>query len=124
MISDAILNKAVEIAESSSFHKQVGAILLAKGKVVETGVNIRKTHPTQAKWAIRAGLPEKIYLHAEMAALVRCKEDADTIVVARVNRQGKLRNAKPCPICRLALEQAGVTQVCYSTDEGFLYEFH
>lgn len=123
MISDNILEKVVEIAETSTFHKQVGALLLSKGKIVSTGVNVRKTHPTQAKWAEIAGLPEKVYLHAEMAALVRCREQVDTIVVARVNRQGKLRNAKPCPICRLAIMEAGITQVCYTTDQGFLYEY-
>lgn len=123
MISDNILDKVVEIAETSTFHKQVGALLLSKGKVVSTGVNVRKTHPTQAKWAIKAGLPEKRYLHAEIAALIRCREQADTIVVARVNRQGKLRLSRPCPVCRLAILEAGITQVCYTTDQGFLYEY-
>lgn len=122
MISDNILDKVVEIAETSTFHKQVGALLLSKGKIVSTGVNVRKTHPTQAKWAEIAGLPEKVYLHAEMAALVRCREQADTIVVARVNRQGKLRLSRPCPVCLLALNAAGTLQVAYSTPQGFTYE--
>jgi len=82
-----------------------------------------KSHPLQASFAIRAGFPEKIYLHAEIAALIKCKEDVDTIVVARVNNQGKLRMAKPCPICTLALKEAGITNVHYTTNHGFLYEY-
>lgn len=124
MIPDNILERAIEIAESSTFHKKVGALLLSNQSIVAWGTNIKKTHPVQAKWAIRAGLPEKIYLHAEMSALIRCRSAADTIVVARVNSQGKLRNAKPCPICRLALEEIGIKRICYTVNEGFIYEFN
>jgi tRNA(Arg) A34 adenosine deaminase TadA len=77
----------------------------------------------QAKFAERVGLHEKIFLHAEIAALVKCREECDTIVVARVNPQGNIRMAKPCPICDLALKEAGVNHVYYTTDHGFLYAY-
>lgn len=123
-MNDSILRLAIEVAKSSPSKKQVGAVLLNKGKVLATAVNLEdKTHPVQAKWARRAGLEPKQYLHAEIAALVRCRQEADTIVVARVNGQGKLRNARPCPICSLALAEAGISKVHYSTNQGFLYEY-
>lgn len=124
MLSDNIYDYVIETAKSSPSKKKVGAVLLNKNKVVTSATNLEtKSHPLQARFAERVGLHEKIYLHAEIAALVKCKEECDTIVVARVNPQDKLRMAKPCPICSLALEEAGVKKVHYTTDNGFLYEY-
>ena len=124
MINESHYDLAIEVAKSSPSRKQVGAILLRRGKVVTSATNLeRKSHPLQAKFAERVGLSEKIFLHAEISALVKCREECDTIVVARVNSQNKLRNAKPCPICALALKEAGIDKVHYSTDDGFLYRY-
>ena len=124
MISDNILQLAIETAKSSPSKKKVGAVLLKKSKVITTAVNLeKKSHPLQAKFAKRVGLWQKIYLHSEIHALIKAREDSDTIVVARVNPQNKLRNAKPCPICSLALEEAGVKNIYYSTDDGFVYRY-
>lgn len=123
MISDNLYDLAIETAKSSPSKKQVGAILLNKNRVVATATNLeRKSHPLQARFAERVGLGEKIYLHAEIAALVKCREECDTIIVARVNPQHKLRMAKPCPICSLALEEAGISNIHYTTNDGFLYQ--
>ena len=124
MLSDNIYDYVIETAKSSPSKKKVGAVLLNKNKVVTSATNLEtKSHPLQARFAERVGLHEKISLHAEIAALVKCKEEWDTIVVARGNPQDKLRMAKPCPICSLALEEAGVKKVHYTTDNGFLYEY-
>lgn len=124
MISDNFLQLAIETAKSSPSKKKVGAVLLKKNKVIATAVNLdEKSHPIQARFAKRVGLAPKIYLHSEIAALIKAREDADTIVVARVNNQDKLRMAKPCPCCSLALEEAGVTNIYYTTNEGFMYKF-
>lgn len=124
MISDNIYNFAIEVAKSSPSKKKVGALLLNKSKVIVSATNLEtKSHPIQAKFAQKVGLCEKIFLHAEIAALVKCREECDTIVVARVNPQGKLRMARPCPICDLALKEAGVSKIHYTTNQGFLYEF-
>jgi deoxycytidylate deaminase len=70
------------------------------------------------------GLKEKIYLHAEISALVKCRQEgADTIVVARVNSLGDLRMAKPCPICQLAIKEAKISRIFYSTNNGFVRGF-
>jgi tRNA(Arg) A34 adenosine deaminase TadA len=124
MISDSVFDFAIEVAKSSPSKKKVGSVLLYKNKVIATATNLeRKSHPLQAKLAEKVGLKEKIYLHSEIAALVKCREKCDTIVVARVNNQNKLRNSKPCKICSLALKLANVSKVYYSTDDGFLYEY-
>jgi tRNA(Arg) A34 adenosine deaminase TadA len=124
MIPENIYDFAIETAKTSPSKKQVGAILLNKNKVVTAATNLEtKSHPIQAKFAERVGLKEKIYLHAEIAALVKCKEEVDTIIVARVNPQGKIRMSKPCPICQLALNEAGISKIHYTTNDGFLYEY-
>ena len=126
MIDRPIMELALQNADSSLSRKKVGAILLNKGRVVAKGVNQdTKTHPLQARLAELVGLDEKIYLHAEIAALIKCRSDADTIVVARIGgHQGdELRNAKPCPICSLALEKAGIEHIYYTTDDGFEYAY-
>ena len=123
MISDNLLQLAIETAQSSPSRRKIGAVLLKKSKVIATAVNLeQKSHPLQAKLANKVGLPEKIYLHAEIHALIKAKEDADCIIVARINNQGKLRNSKPCPICALALESENITKICYTTNKGFMYE--
>jgi cytidine deaminase len=124
MISDNILQLAIETAKSSPSKKKVGAVLLKKSKVIAAAVNLeKKSHPFQAKLAQKVGLCEKIYLHAEISSLIKAREDADTIVVARVNNQGKLRNSCPCKICSLALEEYGVENIYYTTNDGFMYKY-
>ena len=126
ILSDNLIQSVLEVAQTSSSRKKVGALLLNKGKIVATGQNQdRKTHPLQARLAEKVGLGDKIYLHAEISALVRCKSDADTVVVARLggHNHDELRMSKPCPICSLALKQAGINKIIYTTEEGFLQQY-
>ena len=121
------MDLAIKVAESSNSRKKVGALLLLKSKVIVQAVNQdKKSHPLQARLADVVGLSEKIYLHAEISALVKCRSEVDTIVVARLGGHSghEIRNAKPCPICSLALKQSGIEHIYYTTEEGFLYEYH
>ena len=83
-----------------------------RGVILSKGTNsYSKTHPLQQTFAKRAGREEAIYLHAEIAALVKLrntKKKAHRIVVERYNHKGQPVNAKPCEICQLALETAGI----------------
>ena len=85
-----------------------------KGRVLSLGKNSYvKTHPQQARHARLVGLPEKIFLHAEMDAIIRCRNltDAHKILVTRITRNGKYGNAKPCPVCQSAIEEAGISEI-------------
>jgi tRNA(Arg) A34 adenosine deaminase TadA len=121
------LKLAVEVAELSPSRKKVGAVLYnSKRRVITTAVNNDyKSHPRQAWWAQRVGLDEKIYLHAEMACLIKAREAADTIVVVRLGgHDGKsLRQSRPCPVCEPALRYAGIKHVYYSATNKFSYEY-
>jgi deoxycytidylate deaminase len=93
----------------------VTALILDKrGKVLSVGKNSYvKTHPHQAWHAEKVGLPHKQFLHAEIHAIVKCRnlDKAHKIVVMRFDKEGKEKNAKPCPVCQSAIEASGIKVV-------------
>jgi tRNA(Arg) A34 adenosine deaminase TadA len=85
-----------------------------RGKVLSIGKNSYvKTHPVQNFHAEKVGLPHKQFLHAEIHAIVKCKqlEKAHKIVVMRFDKEGNPKTAKPCPVCQSAIEAAGIMHV-------------
>lgn len=98
-------------------HKRFNITAIAydkRGRVLAVGKNSYvKTHPMQAKHAIAAGEPHKIYLHAEIAALVAVKDHSKIakIAVLRYTEAGDPVSAKPCKVCQRALRLAGVTNI-------------
>ena len=94
---ESFLSLAYDVAMTSPSGKPVGAVLMKKNKVIATATNHDcKSHPLQAKWAKRVGLAEKIYLHAEIASLIKAREDADKIVVVRIGGHNQeMRKAVP-----------------------------
>jgi len=114
------IDKVIDAAKQSEAKFRHAALCLnSKGHVVSVGTNSRKTHPQQAEYAKRLGKKQKANLHAEIAALVKAREDVDTVIVCRLNKNTELRLSKPCPVCKLALDEAGVREVWFSTDKGF-----
>jgi tRNA(Arg) A34 adenosine deaminase TadA len=86
-----------------------------RGRLLSTGQNsYSKTHPRQAALAAKVGRPLRIFLHAEISALVRCRGEAYKIRITRLDAQGNPRLAKPCPICELAIKEAGIRVVEYT----------
>lgn len=95
-------------------HHVTAVIYDRKGRVLSVGQNSYvKTHPVQAQHAKKVGLPDKQFLHAEVAAIIKCKDlsKAHRIFVSRWNANGEPVLAKPCPVCSSALEAAGITIV-------------
>lgn len=85
-----------------------------RGKVLSIGKNSYvKTHPLMVLHANKVGRPEKIYLHAEVHAIIRCKDlsKAYKMVVIRLDKKGNTMNAKPCPVCQSAIEAAGIKRI-------------
>lgn len=97
------------IAMCSKDQKQnVIAFGVRNRKIVSIGKNSYiKTHPKQKKYAILVNEPERIYLHAEIAAIINSPVKLDSLFVYRI-KNGVLQNAKPCPICQSALESADI----------------
>jgi tRNA(Arg) A34 adenosine deaminase TadA len=88
-----------------------------KGRVLSIGKNsYTKTHPLQALHATKTGLSDKVYRHAEIDAIVKCKDidKAYSIEVFRLGNSGRYLNAKPCPICQSALNSTKIKQIFHT----------
>lgn len=95
-------------------HVVTALIYDKRGKVLSVGQNSYiKTHPLQARHAIKTGNPEKQYLHAEIHAITRCRNlyRAHKIFVSRYNKSGEPVLAAPCPVCMSAIKAAGIKYV-------------
>ena len=99
----------------ASARQDITALIYDKrGRLISVGRNsYTKTHPLQARCAAHVGLEHKIYLHAEVDALVKFKDwsKAHKIVITRYDKAGNPVNAKPCPVCQRAIAQAGIKEV-------------
>ena len=95
---------------NKQFH--ITAIIYDKrGRIISIGRNqYLKTHPLQKKYAEKVGLEKKIYLHAEVDAIIRCRDLklARKILITRFNGTGEPMNATPCKICQEAIRVAGI----------------
>lgn len=85
-----------------------------KGRLLSVGRNSYvKTHPLQARAAKEVGEDYKIFLHAEVAALVKIKDwtRVNKLVVTRYSKSGEPLLAKPCRVCQRVIKIAGIETV-------------
>ena len=96
----------------------------SKGRVIAHGENnYKKSHPLMSSLATRVGTPERIFLHAEVQALLRSKDKlVETIIVQRYNSKGEMTLARPCSVCMEALKIYGVSKIKYTTKDGWMEE--
>jgi deoxycytidylate deaminase len=93
----------------------IATIYDRKGRILSVGKNsYQKSHPKQAYFANKVGRPQKIFLHAELAAIIRCKGEPYKIKVERFGKNGNTMLAKPCVICQLAIQEAGIKVIEYT----------
>lgn len=87
-----------------------------RGRLLSSGQNSYvKTHPLQARIAAEVGEPHKVYLHAEIAALLKCDwKKAHKILVTRYGKQGKPMLARPCKVCHQAIGMTSIKVVEYT----------
>lgn len=92
----------------------------SKGKLLSFAYNsYTKSHPIQSYFALKVNQPHKIYLHAEIAAILKARDKRIySIHIYRRNKQNDLANAKPCPICMEAIKAYGIKKVFYSDSHG------
>lgn len=116
-----MLNKALELAQKIHRDQEyrVAAIITdRRGKLISLGVNsFKKSHPRQAYYANKVGKQHKIYLHAELDAIIKLnskKQKAHTIYIARTDKQGNPCCSKPCEICQMAIKDVGIKRILYT----------
>lgn len=95
-----------------------------KGNIIATSTNdYNRSHPYQKMLSVQCGLSEeRIYLHSEVACLLKVKgmrKQVHTLKVERYGRRGEMRLAFPCESCQTAIKIAGVKRVVFTSEEGW-----
>jgi hypothetical protein len=95
-------------------------------RLLGIGQNIPDKTNTQAvKLTRRFNLDNKYpFLHAETDLISRLWHkyyiDSDlSVVIVRLNKNGKLRNSKPCEKCMKILQALDINKIFWSTEDGF-----
>ena len=70
-----------------------------------------RTHPQQARWAEKRGVPNKQCLHAEIRAAIMLTKSgkagkAKYLYIAAVSEAGNVLCAKPCEVCQMMLDES------------------
>jgi hypothetical protein len=119
-----ILKRAVETAHAlcpinwSNVNNSHIAFLVKKNKIIRIGWNRKRTHPEISKHPYHDGY---VGTHAELDVILKSGLDNledHSIIVLRIDRNGKLNNSKPCLGCRSVLNQFNVKNIFYSNSEG------
>ena len=103
------LRAALSVAATSRCNNQHGAVVVRRGKIVSTAINIRQHSAHERSW-------RNSHIHAEAAA-VRAAGAASfgsTVYVARVDAAGDAALSAPCLRCQGAMLRAGVRRVVYT----------
>ena len=110
---EAFLSVARYLSKKSAARQKHGAVVVKSGRVLGTGYNKDKNHPTQVS-------PEHIKTHCSRHAEVEAMKDANwnvkgaVLYVARLNRYGVDRNSKPCRHCEAVINAMQIKKVIYT----------
>lgn len=98
-------------------HEVTAFIYDKRGRLLSMGKNSYvKTHPMQAEHASAVGRPLQVFMHAEIAAIIKCKDidKAHSIEIFRFDAAGRPANSKPCPICKRALSFTQIKKISHT----------
>lgn len=110
---DRLIEQALRVAQTSQHRKwRLGAVLTRGSTFLSSAPNKFRNHP----WIN----PLHATTHAEMATIKKSLNGTrgTTIYVARADKDGLARMARPCHRCMKELYLAGVREVVYTTDDG------
>lgn len=105
------------LSQPSSKHYSIKATVYDKrGRILSIGYNSYiKTHPRMYELANQVNQPYKIFLHAEIAALVKIRSGIPyKILIERYSKDGSPKLAAPCLVCMEAIAQAGIQRIEYT----------
>lgn len=112
----AYLSVARYFATKSIARNTHGAVVVKGGRVLGTGWNRDRNSPTIID-------PDRIKqdcsYHAEEVAIREAGSNLKgaVIYVARINKQGKDRDSKPCIKCSSLIKEAGIKRVVYTSEK-------
>ena len=119
------IDAAINIALCNTSKQRFGCVALNKsGHIIASGQNSPcKTHPIQANFSKKYGNPQAVYLHAEIATMIKAKSKIHTLIVVRLLADNTPGLARPCKICSSAINISGIKNVIYSNEFGnFTFE--
>jgi deoxycytidylate deaminase len=107
---------AANLARSSEVPRyKHGAIIVKGGRIVSTGINKIRNHPTVFGSSPKLLIKSEAHIHAEADAIRKVSElKGAKIYVARVNRSGQVRFSRPCDMCYRAIVKSGIRKVCHT----------
>lgn len=120
------LRRAAQVANTSDFHVQVGAVAMCGTRILSFGCNSAKSHPMQADFSQSRSAAYNT--HAEIACLapLRTRKDIDwskvTLYVCRLRHDRPYGMARPCPACMAAIQSLGIRHIVYTTNDGVASE--
>ena len=87
------------------------------------GNTYTRTHPQQARWAEKRGVPHKQCLHAEIRAAIMLTKSgkagkAKYLYIAAVSEAGNVLCAKPCVVCQMMLDEQFRNVKIFYTQRG------
>lgn len=87
-----------------------------RGRLLSEATNrYDKTHPIQAYFARKVGHAAKIYLHAEIHAILKAGgKQIHRIEISRYSKKGVPLLAAPCPVCMEAIRAYGIKEVSFT----------
>lgn len=107
-------SRTAEVVKSS-FH---AAAIVYRNQIMLVGINRRKTHPIMAKYQKNK---KKVYLHAEVDALVRFINmygvellPECSLYVLRTTKTGRVAESKPCDGCMNMIRALNVGKVFWT----------
>ena len=118
---DHAIHLAIEEAMQSEHKTRHGSVVYKQGKIIQSGRNQYcamqrlKHFKTNPIWSI----------HAEMnviAGLPKGITKGATIVIVKVNRDGRLSNSKPCSICTALIRRSGINKIIYTSGPDSIIE--
>lgn len=91
-----------------------------RGRLLSEATNrYDKSHPLQAYFAKKVGHPTRIWLHAEIHAIIKAGDkQIHRIEVERKGKTGNQLLAKPCPICMEAIRAYGIRELSFTIPIG------
>jgi deoxycytidylate deaminase len=110
------MDAAYRFALESDAPNRHGCTIARKNTLMGFGVNKQKTHPAAAHTI--SG-----HIHAEMAAIIMCKNTdlhgADLYTCRVMRKVGEARGmGKPCKDCMVLIRDAGIKRVYYTNING------
>lgn len=119
-----IVDRLIREASLSTLKHRIGCVILnKKGRIISSGHNQMKTHPIQYRYAVANGEECKVYLHAEIKALIQLSgERPYHLFTMRLGKKGEWLLSRPCCICYSYILDTDIKYISYTDKNKIITE--